>query len=88
MSREFDGMDLFDDYKDPFLRDENRAKVMANVTELSTNAKGITRKGLVFLSGYFELIPREERGAVFKSYLSHLRARGLDAELVIQQAKK
>lgn len=87
MSREFDGMDLFDSIQDPGLRNENRAKVMANVTELSSNKKGITGKGLQFLTGYFELIPREERAAVFTMYLDHLKFRGISPELVVQQAQ-
>ena len=86
MSREFDGMDLFDNIQDAGLRNENRAKVMANVTELSSTSGGITDKGLAFLTGYYGLIPEDERAAVFTMYLDNLRFRGIDASVVARQA--
>lgn len=75
-NKEYKGYTLFMDVEDKALRTRNRAVVMANIAEFNTKAQKITAKGVAMLTGYFDLVPKEDRKEVYEKFGECMKERG------------
>jgi hypothetical protein len=86
-NNEYQGYGLFNDIEDAKLRTRNRAVILANITENNIKNGRVNDRGRDLLSGYFGLVPSEERADVFVEYLSHCDRLGIDTSVVYEAAR-
>jgi hypothetical protein len=60
----FRGFSLFNDVKDPELKQRNRAQVLVNIAQDNTRDQRISGKGAGLILGYFGLISPDDRADV------------------------
>lgn len=73
---EFKGYSLFNDIQDEFLRNRNRAVVLANIVDHNTKNRKVTTKAAALVFGYFNQIPNHERNSVKELFVEFLNERG------------
>lgn len=72
----YKGFALFNDIEDAELRDRNRAIVMANMAQDHSKNNLITPNGAGLILGYWNAIPKEQRGNAMPKFLEQMKARG------------
>ena len=86
---EFMGYSVFLDQEDRELRTRNQAQVLGNITEFNINAEGVTDRGFQLLTGYFGLIPADDRAIVYVKFIEYIRdVLHLDYKMVVKAAQK
>ncbi len=75
--KEYNGHPLFTDTEDRTIRNQNRGRLMANITEDYQEDNRVSRQGMGLLLGYFSKVPLEDRGLVLDVYREELTARNI-----------
>lgn len=76
MSNEYKGYSLFNDVEDKELQAYNRGNIMAVIAIDNQKNGKLNVAATKDLVGYFNQIPSEERGAVYKHMADKLNAEG------------
>lgn len=76
----FKGFPLFNDIEDAALKYRNRGVIMANMLEDHFKQGKISAKGSLFLLGYMNSIPAEERALTMESFMEKANERGFKVQ--------
>lgn len=76
---EFNGLNLFNDVEDVFLKTRNRAVVMFNIFDDNHKEGKLSSRHTAELVGYFRQIPEMERKEAYDKFQEMLRERGMVA---------
>ena len=75
-NNEFRGTSLFNDIEDLNLRVRNRAVILTNSLEDGFKNGRVSDRASLFIMGYFNEIPKEERNAVKDKFIEFAAERG------------
>ena len=74
--KDYNGYSLFNESPED-TRHNNRANIMANITEDHQDRGRVSRQGMGLILGYFGKIPQHERGLALTAYREELTKRGV-----------
>lgn len=75
-NNEYRGTSLFNDIEDTSLRNRNRAVILTNTLEDGFNKGKVSPRAAMFIMGYFNEIPQEDRQEVKDKFVQFAAERG------------
>ncbi len=75
-NNEYRGTSLFNDIEDAALRNRNRAVILTNTLEDGFKNGKVQPRAAMFIMGYFNEIPQEDRQEVNDKFIEFAKERG------------